>query len=123
MTDPTPRDFLHAFNAAQIEEENHARGCAGREYACTCGYDNAMEAEIRRLRREVVTKPPAAAATNNAVKALARLFERFWEQEGGLSSSEWEDWLGETGFVEWQSEGNRYVLTRLGEAALALAKP
>lgn len=70
MTDPTPRDFLHAFNAAQIEEENHARGCAGREYACTCGYDNAMEAEIRRLRREVVTvRREALTDARNAVIA------------------------------------------------------
>ena len=70
----------------------------------------------------LIDAPPAAAPERPEVVALAKLFERFWEQEGGLASSEWEDWLDETGFVDWQPEGNCYVLTPLGESALALAR-
>lgn len=33
--------------------DDHARGCAGREYACTCGYDERVAAEIKRLRARV----------------------------------------------------------------------
>jgi hypothetical protein len=36
-----------------LTADDHARGCAGREYACTCGYDDRLAAEIRRLRAEV----------------------------------------------------------------------
>ena len=32
---------------------DHARGCQGREYTCTCGYDNERDAELQRLRAEV----------------------------------------------------------------------
>ena len=28
---------------------DHARGCQGREYTCTCGYDDQQEALIREL--------------------------------------------------------------------------
>jgi hypothetical protein len=32
---------------------DHARGCEGREYTCTCGYDAAKDAEIERLREVI----------------------------------------------------------------------
>lgn len=32
---------LHA-----IRDDYHARGCQGREYTCTCGYDERVEAAI-----------------------------------------------------------------------------
>lgn len=42
-TEPTtPPDVL--------TEDDHARGCAGREYECTCGYDSRVFDEIARLR-------------------------------------------------------------------------
>jgi hypothetical protein len=41
MPDPTTPDVLST---------DHARGCRGREYECTCGYDDAVTAEIERLR-------------------------------------------------------------------------
>jgi hypothetical protein len=34
----------------KIEEQGHKRGCEGRNYACTCGYDDRVEAEFSRLR-------------------------------------------------------------------------
>lgn len=34
----------------KIEEQGHKRGCEGRNYACTCGYDDRVEAELSRLR-------------------------------------------------------------------------
>jgi len=36
-----------------ILTSDHIRGCQGREYQCTCGYDDAKDAEITRLRAEV----------------------------------------------------------------------
>jgi len=30
---------------------DHIRGCRGREYECTCGYDQAKDEEIERLRQ------------------------------------------------------------------------
>lgn len=32
---------------------DHSRGCQGREYTCSCGYDDQRDAEILRLRAEV----------------------------------------------------------------------
>lgn len=34
--------------------DDHARGCQGREYTCTCGFDDSKDTEIERLR-EVIT--------------------------------------------------------------------
>ena len=33
---------------------DHKRGCQGREYGCSCGYDDAKDAEIVRLRAELL---------------------------------------------------------------------
>lgn len=41
----------------KIEEQGHKRGCEGRNYACTCGYDDRVEAELARLRSS--SKPMA----------------------------------------------------------------
>ena len=30
---------------------DHARGCQGREYTCTCGYDDQVEARLSMLER------------------------------------------------------------------------
>lgn len=32
--------------------DDHARGCEGREYTCTCGYDDERDALIERLKEE-----------------------------------------------------------------------
>lgn len=34
---------------------DHVRGCQGREYICTCGYDDERDAEIDRLRALVAS--------------------------------------------------------------------
>lgn len=31
--------------------DDHERGCQGRTYACSCGYDDERDAEIERLRK------------------------------------------------------------------------
>jgi hypothetical protein len=36
-----------------LTEDDHARGCPGREYECTCGYDARLADEIARLRLRV----------------------------------------------------------------------
>jgi hypothetical protein len=35
-----------------IEAQDHARGCEGRNYACTCGYDDRVISELSLLRSE-----------------------------------------------------------------------
>jgi hypothetical protein len=37
-----------------VLEDDHARGCQGREYTCTCGYDERVAAHVRRMERELV---------------------------------------------------------------------
>jgi hypothetical protein len=37
-----------------LTEDDHARGCQGREYICTCGYDERLAAHVRRVERELV---------------------------------------------------------------------
>ncbi len=32
---------------------DHKKGCEGRTYTCTCGYDDALETEIARLRERL----------------------------------------------------------------------
>jgi hypothetical protein len=32
---------------------DHKKGCEGRTYTCTCGYDDAQAAEIARLRERL----------------------------------------------------------------------
>jgi hypothetical protein len=49
--------------AAFIEQlTDHQRGCAGRDYTCTCSYDDAVDnrieaqaAEIERLREHLIS--------------------------------------------------------------------
>ena len=41
---------------------DHARGCEGRNYTCTCGYDAAKDAELAKLRE--------------ALKPFVKAFER-----------------------------------------------
>lgn len=36
-----------------VLSDDHARGCQGREYVCTCGYDDRVADEIERLRNQV----------------------------------------------------------------------
>ena len=31
---------------------DHAKGCEGRSYTCKCGYDEAKDAELSKLREE-----------------------------------------------------------------------
>jgi hypothetical protein len=37
-----------------ILTSDHMRGCQGREYQCTCGYDDAKDEVIERLRRALL---------------------------------------------------------------------
>lgn len=33
--------------------DGHARGCAGRKYTCTCGYDDRRDVLVERLKAEL----------------------------------------------------------------------
>jgi uncharacterized small protein (DUF1192 family) len=35
------------------ELKDHQRGCAGRDYTCTCGYDDTREHRIEALTAEI----------------------------------------------------------------------
>jgi hypothetical protein len=35
------------------ELTDHQRGCAGRDYICTCGYDDARDHRLEAFRQEV----------------------------------------------------------------------
>ena len=32
---------------------DHERGCTGREYVCSCGYDNEIEAAVKKAAAEI----------------------------------------------------------------------
>lgn len=32
---------------------DHERGCTGREYVCSCGYDNEIEAAVKKASAEI----------------------------------------------------------------------
>jgi hypothetical protein len=32
---------------------DHQRGCAGRDYTCTCGYDDARDSRLEAFKQEV----------------------------------------------------------------------
>lgn len=39
-------------NHTDTSRSDHARGCEGRNYSCTCGYDDAIAARIEALEAE-----------------------------------------------------------------------
>ena len=45
-----------------LTEDDHARGCQGREYTCTCGYDERVADEIERLRLEIANRDAVVQA-------------------------------------------------------------
>src|ERR1700722_17827961 len=95
------------LGAIQQAEREEIRRQALREAAELMAHLNEDEdvghpemiVKLRRYgRRErsdailaLIGAPPAAAPERPEVVALAKLFEWFWEQEGVLNSSEWED--------------------------------
>jgi hypothetical protein len=50
-------------------KKDHDRGCQGRTYTCTCGYDEQRDAEIERLERDL-------AEANEAYRSLVQLTAR-----------------------------------------------
>lgn len=59
------------------EMNDHERGCQGREYTCTCGYDDKREAEVTRL----LSALSEAEKERDRVKiAFSTAFEELCEQ-------------------------------------------
>ena len=48
MTGKQP-DTIPVPAELRIEDDDHVRGCQGRYSGCTCGYDEKVDAELRRL--------------------------------------------------------------------------
>jgi len=58
-----PSPALEA-NQQQPAMSDHARGCQGREYTCTCGYDEANQQVIETLRAAIKLTIPMITADN-----------------------------------------------------------
>jgi hypothetical protein len=56
------------MTADVLTEDDHTRGCAGREYECTCGYDERVAAEIKRLRAALSSESETA---ENPIQIIA----------------------------------------------------
>lgn len=55
---------------------DHERGCAGREYVCSCGYDNELEAAVKRAVEEIGRLTAAVAeARAEGMEEAARIVE------------------------------------------------
>lgn len=67
------------WSTTDLLTADHERGCRGREYECSCGYDAAKDAEIARLRK---------------ISAAARVFIKFVLDNGEIEAvfkhMEWE---------------------------------
>lgn len=101
----------------------NVRAEALREAADRCDalHPAALAVHCAMVIRALIGGAPSAPPAD-VTRALARLFKRFWDQDGGVSAGEWSDWLCELKFCDWQVEGNRPVLSALGEAALSIAE-
>lgn len=71
---PDPKATAHD----DVLARDHERGCQGREYACTCGYDAAKDAEIEHLRALVtrltdVSANLAAELADPGTEAMAAI--------------------------------------------------
>jgi hypothetical protein len=53
MSDKPTKTTAGCFGP-DILESDHMRGCSGREYQCTCGYDDAKDLVIKRLRAQFI---------------------------------------------------------------------
>jgi hypothetical protein len=51
---------------------DHKKGCEGRTYTCTCGYDDAQAAEIARLREAKWIVRHADTANDMVLIGMAR---------------------------------------------------
>lgn len=66
----------------KIEEQGHKRGCEGRNYACTCGYDDRVDAEIARLRSSNEAMRKALRPFADACEKVERFVQARVEQGG-----------------------------------------
>jgi hypothetical protein len=56
-------------------ETDHKRGCQGREYICSCGYDDAKDQELTcaRISLEKIAGGHSTDPQYDALKGLGRL--------------------------------------------------
>lgn len=70
---------------------DHERGCAGREYVCSCGYDAELEAAVKRAAEEIVRLTAALTETRverdaamETMREVATHTARFMTAVGGI---------------------------------------
>lgn len=81
---------------------DHARGCQGREYACSCGWDEERE----QYAAQAATLIEAQAAEIEEARRLLAIFDKHLGEDDGM----WTD--GSTVQSEWIGEGGvRHSLT------------
>lgn len=61
-----------------IATDGHGRGCDGREYECTCGYDAMVERTLRAAAKRI----DELEATARGYREQAALRQREDEQDG-----------------------------------------
>ncbi|MQX90292.1 hypothetical protein [Sinorhizobium meliloti] len=62
---------------------DHARGCEGREYTCTCGYDDARDAVMERLAKALEPFARIAEIFDNKPPQGADNILHAWETTRG----------------------------------------
>lgn len=55
---------------AIIAHDDHARGCQGREYSCTCGYDDRVAAALVSQEAEIADLRKALSQANGLIDRL-----------------------------------------------------
>lgn len=72
---------------------DHERGCAGREYSCSCGFDDLVEELCDKaqstLRTQSATITTLQAELAEARDELKRLIESIWKAEYRREAPEW----------------------------------
>lgn len=100
---------------------DHTRGCEGRCYSCTCGYDSGTEtvletgaAEIARLTRELAdardAKRRALAIADERSKENVALRAQLSELTGMMTGPGSADWIGENRRLRQENERLRAAL-------------
>jgi hypothetical protein len=72
---------------------DHQRGCAGRDYTCTCGYDDASDNSLKDAAAEWQSGYAAGIeAAVNALEADAKKCDCFARNEGECGCGAWCEW-------------------------------
>lgn len=110
---------------------DHARGCEGRSYTCTCGYDAERDAAIAALKGEIERLRTCGMAELAALNPNAMSYVSEWEARATAAEArlaeacrvlhEFERYVALNAYDQWLPEGHAKtsVLSRHLDAARA----